>query len=190
MKIEEFIEHLKEIKKDFPGINVNIQDWRKNLGDDHGDGSSEGIYPTKQPEVVLLDKFSAAHYLERNGKPWQPWVALTFDNEDYDDLGINLHEEDYSVSVELEDMIESWDELSDDVKRILGTPNFRCGVFSNLLRKKGFDVHESAEDEQAATILVMLLFQEHYGEGWKDKMNDFMLKPQEDSETSKDNTDN
>lgn len=70
---------LKQIQEKIPdGAEVVIFDHNKNLNDDHGDGSSAGIY--KDFEVV--------HFTEQEIKNGCiPFSALIFNNEDYGDDG-------------------------------------------------------------------------------------------------------
>jgi hypothetical protein len=87
MKIELFIKKLQEIQKDNPGIHVAIMDWRKNLGADIGDGSSEGIYQYIEISLEKLDSVEAKYFKERNGVNHIPFVALSFQSDDYNENG-------------------------------------------------------------------------------------------------------
>lgn len=46
--------------------------------------------------------------------------------------------------------------LNDDLREILGRPNFRCGQIAAVLRLGGLDIAQKAEAEQAAVIYWML----------------------------------
>jgi hypothetical protein len=59
-------------------------------------------------------------------------------------------------------------ELNDEVRWILGRPNFWCASAAQGLRKKGHQIKTRAEDEQAAVIHFMLTMYEKHGEGWRD----------------------
>ena len=84
MKKEDFIKMLQDKLPD--GIEVCLFDHRKNMHDDSGDGSSEGVYPEFEAEVITLGgPDEEAHYKEQNGKDFVPWAAITFDNDDYED---------------------------------------------------------------------------------------------------------
>lgn len=58
-------------------------------------------------------------------------------------------------------------ELNDDLRWILGRPNFACGGFSRHLRQIGYQIAEHAEDEQAAVIHWMLMLYLEYGTDWR-----------------------
>lgn len=90
MEIEKLIEKLTELQKTHPKINVNVFDWRKNLGDDIGDGSSEGVYGDFEISVFKLEGEEAEFYKEQHGEEFVAWVALSFDNEDYNDDGASI----------------------------------------------------------------------------------------------------
>ncbi|MBM9949902.1 hypothetical protein JTL84_12600 [Pseudomonas aeruginosa] len=58
-------------------------------------------------------------------------------------------------------------ELTDDLKNILGRPNFTCTHLAQALRQIGFVIDRKAEAEQAACLHWML---NHYlanGANWK-----------------------
>jgi hypothetical protein len=75
MKKNKLIKKLLDIEGN---PEVCIDDWRKNLNDDCGEGSSVGVEPDFT--IELIDKDS----LPENTKPW---IALSFNNDDYEDDG-------------------------------------------------------------------------------------------------------
>src|SRR5690606_16949330 len=75
MKNKDLIEILKGLD---PEKDVCIFDWRKNLGSDLGDGSSEGIY--RDIKIIEMDEIQ----IQNSSKPW---IAITFENEDYEKDG-------------------------------------------------------------------------------------------------------
>jgi hypothetical protein len=85
MKKEDLI---KELQKLPDGIEICVLDWKKNLGDDDGSGSSEGIYPSFGIGVYELEPDEAEFYKEQNGKDFISFAYLDFENEDYDDNGV------------------------------------------------------------------------------------------------------
>lgn len=87
MKKEDLIKKLQELPD---GIEVCLFDWRKNLGDDHGDGSYEGIVSDFEVEHQKLDKDDAEHWEIANGKKYISWASLSFNNDDYNDSGSKL----------------------------------------------------------------------------------------------------
>lgn len=54
---------------------------------------------------------------------------------------------------------EGWGEVSEDLKFILGYPNFRAGPIAHVFQAAGYDIKPKAEDEQAFVLHRMLL---HY----------------------------
>jgi hypothetical protein len=58
-------------------------------------------------------------------------------------------------------------ELDDEVRWILGRPNFACADIARLLRKTGQKVEKRAEDEQAVAIHLMLSMYMKHGADWR-----------------------
>jgi len=58
-------------------------------------------------------------------------------------------------------------ELDDDLREILGKPNFRCSPIAQALRLMGKQIAHKAEDEQAATIHWMLGLYFKNGKDWR-----------------------
>ena len=58
----------------------------------------------------------------------------------------------------------TWD---DEVKWILGRPNFTCIGLAQALRSKGHEIESKAEAEQAAVIFWMLEMYAKYGAAWR-----------------------
>lgn len=84
MTVNELIEKLKAFPGDIP---VNIYDWKKNMGDDIGDGSSAGIYPDFEVSEMNLSDDEKEFIKESQDRDFKPWVAISFENSDYDDDG-------------------------------------------------------------------------------------------------------
>ncbi len=61
--------------------------------------------------------------------------------------------------------------LDEDVRWILGRPNFTCRDTAILLRLLGHDIKTKSEDEQAATIHWMLCLYEEHGDKWREEGN-------------------
>ena len=58
-------------------------------------------------------------------------------------------------------------ELDDEVRWILGRPNFACRDTAQALRLMGHDIKTKAEDEQAASIHWMMCLYEEHGDKWR-----------------------
>lgn len=84
MLVEKLIKELKKLPK---GTDVCLYDWRKNLNNDVGDGSSAGIHPEFDIELQKLEGDELNYYEERHERKFVPWIAITFDNDDYNDDG-------------------------------------------------------------------------------------------------------
>lgn len=76
--------------------------------------------------------------------------------------------------MENNELIESWNNLSQDEKNILGRPNYACGTIAHRMRELGFECPSKAEYEQALVIHTMLRFYKDHGEDWANKMNEFL----------------
>ena len=60
-------------------------------------------------------------------------------------------------------------EFNEDIRWILGRPNFTCAHTANSLRALGQDIPNKAEEEQAAAIYWMLSMYEKHGNDWRKK---------------------
>ena len=60
-------------------------------------------------------------------------------------------------------------ELDDEVRWILGRPNFTCGSTAQVLRILGHEIKTKAEDEQAAVMHWMLCLYEKHGGNWREE---------------------
>lgn len=58
-------------------------------------------------------------------------------------------------------------EMTDELRWILGRPNFVCARLAQTLRNMGHEIKPKAEDEQAAVIHWMLTLHEKHGDQWK-----------------------
>jgi hypothetical protein len=63
-------------------------------------------------------------------------------------------------------------ELDDNLRKILGRPNFTCIEIAGALRASGQQIERRAEDEQAATILFLLNHYLSHGPNWVAKANE------------------
>jgi len=75
MKVEQIIEELQKLPA---GIEVCIFDWRRNLSDDNGEGSGEGIHPEFSISMVTEEEIVQSSPL---------FAVMTFNNDDYEDDG-------------------------------------------------------------------------------------------------------
>jgi hypothetical protein len=64
--------------------------------------------------------------------------------------------------------------LTEDLREILGRPNFRCGNIARVLRLKGFECKRKVEEEQALVIFIMMRFNEKYGKDWKIEFDKYL----------------
>ena len=67
-----------------------------------------------------------------------------------------------------------WDDIDEDVKWILGRPNFQCGPISRRLREIGYKCDKKAENEQALVIHTLLKFYYEYGDSWRNEFEKFL----------------
>ena len=58
--------------------------------------------------------------------------------------------------------------LNDEVRWILGRPNFWCYGVAQVLREDGHDIPSKAEEEQAAVIHWLLNIYLEHGDKWRD----------------------
>lgn len=62
--------------------------------------------------------------------------------------------------------------MDDDLRYILGKPNFTTMGICQQLRKMGVSINDKAEDEQAAAIYWMLTMYFEHGDNWREKGNE------------------
>ncbi|WP_181279484.1 hypothetical protein [Burkholderia gladioli] len=60
------------------------------------------------------------------------------------------------------------DSLTEDLRHVLGFPNFRCGPYANLMRAAGADIQRKSEDEQAHVLHWLIKLVIDHGERWAD----------------------
>lgn len=59
-------------------------------------------------------------------------------------------------------------ELTDDLRWILGRPNFWCASVAHVLRQDGHEIATKAEDEQAAVIHWLMSLYLQFGDEWRE----------------------
>lgn len=62
--------------------------------------------------------------------------------------------------------------LNENLRLILGRPNFACGQLAQILRLGGQEIERRAEHEQAAVIYFLLNIYLKHGSGWAEKASD------------------
>lgn len=62
--------------------------------------------------------------------------------------------------------------LDENLRLILGRPNFACGQLAQMLRLGGQEIERRAEHEQAAVIYFLLNIYLKHGSGWAEKASD------------------
>lgn len=58
--------------------------------------------------------------------------------------------------------------LDEEVRWILGRPNFMCAGIAGALRMSGQEIKRKAEEEQAAVLHWMLTLYVQHGAGWRE----------------------
>jgi hypothetical protein len=69
------------------------------------------------------------------------------------------------------------EELTPNMRHVLGYPNFRCGAIARKLRQQGWQIPERAEDEQAVVIHWLLKLVLRHGENWCREGNRVLFPP-------------
>lgn len=69
--------------------------------------------------------------------------------------------------------------LDDDLRFILGRPNFWCYHLANALRAMGQEIARKAEEEQAAVIHFLLKAYFEHGPGWRDAVEKILAAERE-----------
>jgi hypothetical protein len=65
-------------------------------------------------------------------------------------------------------------DLNDDLRDILGRPNFTCITIAQRLREMGHSIKHRAEYEQAAVIHLLLSHYLKHGAAWRDTVQAFL----------------
>src|SRR5258708_14670611 len=60
------------------------------------------------------------------------------------------------------------DELTPELREVLGWPNFKCGPFAHLMVAAGAEIKPKAEDEQAAVLHWLIKLVLKHGEKWNE----------------------
>lgn len=68
-------------------------------------------------------------------------------------------------------------EMNDEVRWILGRPNFACVGIAQYLRSQGREIQNKAEDEQAEAIYWMLSLYSQHGADWRQKASNLLSAP-------------
>lgn len=68
-------------------------------------------------------------------------------------------------------------EMNDEVRWILGRPNFACAGIAQYLRSQGREIQKKAEDEQAEAIYWMLSLYSQHGADWRQKASNLLSTP-------------
>lgn len=70
--------------------------------------------------------------------------------------------------------------LNSDTRQIFGRVNFACRNIAIILRKKGYQIAESSEDEQAVVIWWTLLCYLKFGDKWAEEGSAILRGEKED----------
>ncbi|MFQ6574172.1 hypothetical protein [Pseudomonas sp. UM16] len=73
-------------------------------------------------------------------------------------------------------------ELTDDLREILGRPNFTCHYIAQALRQMGRTIAKKSEDEQATVIHWMLGHYLKYGADWRQHASDELKAASQNAE--------
>ncbi len=73
-----------------------------------------------------------------------------------------------------EELKIKWNTLDNDLKFILGRPNFMCANIANRLRQMGYECEKKAETEQALVLHTMVTFYENDKVNWKENLEQYL----------------
>lgn len=146
-------------------------------------GSKAGYstYADGTPHIVFCEKTSC----QMNKPSFSPeeWNTL---NDDQAEQLASQKEYYEQVFKDGEKQIASWKARAeksevqsslpdfDDIKDILGIPNFRCGPMARMLREIGHEIPCKAEDEQAYVLHFLLGYWKEFGGNWRQEANEFV----------------
>jgi len=130
MKIGKLVEELSKFPED---LDVNLFDWKQNMFDDSGDGSSSGIYPEFQIGLI------GDEYLQEDQ---EDWIAISFDSDDYDN-----------------DAMPHWHDEMEELKETRLTVDQCAERLKQTLTKMSINF-ESEEDRNDFILDVVKVFKE------------------------------
>ncbi|GAE83364.1 hypothetical protein [Bacteroides reticulotermitis] len=84
MKVKDLIKELKKYPQD---EDVCVFDWRKSAHYGNDEPHSDAIYEDISIERIELDHEDSEFIKEVYGVESASWVAITFENDDYNDEG-------------------------------------------------------------------------------------------------------
>jgi hypothetical protein len=73
-----------------------------------------------------------------------------------------------------EELKVKWNTLDNELKFILGRPNFMCAGIANRLREMGYECERKAEAEQALVLHTMITFYEADKNNWKENLEKYL----------------
>lgn len=83
MNVQELIDKLKEFD---PNLPVRLFDHRKCMHFDSGDGSYAGVYDEMEISIYDIEgEDERAFFKEQHGTDYKPWLAISFENDDYEE---------------------------------------------------------------------------------------------------------
>ncbi|WP_109477652.1 hypothetical protein [Paraburkholderia sp. C35] len=97
--------------------------------------------------IELLRELAALKRYDKNGHPNRSEHIVTLNTTT--DL---LERIDALLSAPIAVPMVYPDELTDDLRDVLGWPNFKCAPVAHVLRAGGMDVKRKSEDEQAVVL--------------------------------------
>ena len=74
--------------------------------------------------------------------------------------------------------------LNNELREILGRPNFMCASIANALRSQDFEIKRKAEDEQATVLHWMLGLYFTHGAAWREQGEQALSKPAQSANPS------
>lgn len=114
--------------------------------------------PLPNQAIALIS--AADHFAERAKGPSPGWITLSA-------VATELRAMAASTSGAQPGRVSDRLELTDELKNILGRPNFTCTPIAEALRRMGFVIDRKSEAEQATCLHWMLNHYLAHGADWK-----------------------
>jgi len=137
-------------------------------------------YQSISGNLTALQRFAEAYYepagdIAKLVEKLQNRAALQFEDEDVHVMreAARVLQRDHYLQLAREAHAQAAaapfpDELTPELREVLGWPNFRCGPIAHLMRAAGADIKPKAEDEQAVVLHWFVTLVLRHGANWWD----------------------
>ncbi|WP_296277832.1 hypothetical protein [Pseudomonas sp. UBA7530] len=129
--------------------------------------------PKVRPDLIRFD------FINADGQPDSKMITHDDMRERYNALYQQSESSLEREQIALAHAHDPMPVLDDDLRYILGRPNFWCYSLANAMRAMGQEIARKAEEEQAAVIHWLLKAYFEHGPGWRDAVEKILAAERE-----------